>query len=86
MADSDSKEITRTQAVLAVEAIAGGIALVMPVTPSKTGGDGSMADMFFAAPTYWQEVLVLFVLGNVLLAILILIARITNKRARRTER
>ena len=85
-AKADSTELTWLHGVVAVEAIAGGIALILPITPSKTGSDGSMADMFFAEPTYWHEVLVNFVLGNILFAVLILVARIIQKRGERAAR
>ena len=76
----ESEEITRFQAIAAIAAIVGGIALILPFTPSKTGGNTRIAYVFFSEPTYWHEVLVNLVLGSVLLAILILIARIMTKR------
>ncbi len=79
-------ELTWLHAVVALEAIAGGIALILPITPSKTGSDGSMADMFFAEPTYRHEVLVNFVGVNIILAALILVARIMQKRSERAAK
>jgi hypothetical protein len=60
--------------VLILEWIALLIGLAMPITPSKTGSDFSMADWFFQEPSYLQEVLVYFLLSNLLLGILALIA------------
>jgi hypothetical protein len=46
------------------------VALLMPITPSKTGSDSGMAGYFFEAPTYVHEVLVGFVLTNALLLVI----------------
>ena len=58
------------KAVLILEWIALLIGLAMPITPSKTGSDFSMADLFFEDPTYLQEVLVYFLLTNALFGVL----------------
>lgn len=67
---------TAWRIVAILEWIALLIALAMPVTPSKTGGDFSFADWFFAGPSYLQEVLVYFVLTNLILGVLVVIALI----------
>jgi len=46
------------------------IAMVRPVTPSRTGSDWSMAELLFPHPSYLQEVLVYFVLTNLILVLL----------------
>lgn len=47
------------------------IALLMPITPSKTGGERAViAKWFFDAPSYLQEVLVYFIMTNALLLLL----------------
>ncbi len=60
--------------LLAIEAIALGIAIVTPVTPSKTGSRWSPAHLFSADPTYLEEVGASFVLVNVILLGLGLVA------------
>lgn len=57
-----------------LEGVALLIGLAMPITPSKTGGDFSLADWFFEDPSYLQEVLVYFLFTNLVLAVLVLIA------------
>lgn len=46
------------------------IALLMPITPSKIGSDRGIADFLISDPTYLQEVLVYFVLTNVLILVI----------------
>lgn len=59
--------------LLTVQAIAVGIGLVMPITPSKTGSDWSFAELFTADPSYLQKALVGFIFTNILIAIFLLI-------------
>ena len=56
----------RWEWVLLSQATALMIAVVMPVTPSKTGSDWSMAELLFPEPSYVQEVLVYFVITNLI--------------------
>jgi hypothetical protein len=70
-------------AILAIEWIALLIGLAMPITPSKTGSDFSMADWFFDDPSYLQEVLVYFVLTNLLMGVLAIIALVLTKVEKR---
>lgn len=49
------------------------IALLMPITPSKIGSDRGIADLLIHEPTYLQEVLVYFVMTNILLLIIAII-------------
>ena len=60
--------------VLILEWIALLIGLAMPIIPSKTGGDFSLADWFFDDPHYLHEVLVYFLLTNLCIGVLALIA------------
>ena len=66
--------------VLAAESIALAIALVAPVTPSKTGSTWSPANLFSASPTYLEKVGASFVLVNVLLFLLGLAAWFLSRR------
>jgi hypothetical protein len=49
------------------------IALVMPITPSKTGSHWQLSHLFIAEPSYLQDVLVYFVFTNLILLILAVI-------------
>jgi len=53
--------------LLTVEAIALGIGLAMPITPSKTGSTWSPAELFTADPSYLTKVAVYFVMTNLLI-------------------
>jgi hypothetical protein len=66
--------------LLLVEAIALVIALVVPLTPSKTGGDVRLGKYFFAEPTYLHEVLVGFVLVNGIIMVFAIAFWIYNAR------
>lgn len=68
--------------VLTLEAIALGIAIVTPVTPSKTGSTWSPAHLFSADPTYLEEVGASFVLVNILLLGLGLLAWALSRGSR----
>lgn len=59
------------------------IALVMPVTPSRTGSDWSPAEAFFADPSYVQEVLVYFGFTNLLMGVLALVVVVLARRQER---
>ena len=53
-----------------LESTALAIALIMPFTPSKTGGDVRLGKYFFDEPTYFHEVPVDLVLLNLIVAVL----------------
>jgi len=55
------------QIALFIEGAALAIALLLPITPSKTGSEWGPAELFFEAPTYLHEVAVDFVFVNLLL-------------------
>ncbi len=74
MKTPDPNRWTVWKIVLMLEGVALLIGLAMPITPSKTGGDFSLADWFFEDPSYLQEVLVYFLFTNLVLAVLVLIA------------
>ncbi len=46
------------------------IALLMPITPSKTGSVRGLPHLLLPEPTYVQEVLIYFALTNLLLVLL----------------
>lgn len=57
-------------AVLLTEATALLIALVMPVTPSRTGSTWSLAELVWPEPSYAQEVAVYFLATNALILVI----------------
>lgn len=65
--------------LLATQAIALGIALVIPVTPSKTGSTWSPANIFSADPTYLEKVGASFVLVNLMLLALGIAAWVVSR-------
>jgi hypothetical protein len=65
--------------VILVEAAALVIALLMPITPSKTGSSWNLAEMFLSEPTYLEEVAAGFLATNVLVVVLGLIVWISVK-------
>lgn len=74
----------RWEWLLLIEGVAVMIAMVMPVTPSKTGSDWSLAELVYSESTYLQEVFVNFVFTNLLIlvvgAAVILWVRLQEKR------
>ena len=56
--------------VLLTQAAAILIALVSPITPSKTGSTWSPADLFIADPSYLAKVLASFVVVNIMIAVI----------------
>jgi hypothetical protein len=84
MSTEREQKWTWWKSLLIVEWIALLIALAMPITPSKTGGDASLADLVFEDPNYFQEVLVYFLVGNLLLGMLALIVVIVMRKDRRS--
>lgn len=67
----------RLKGLLLVEGVALAIALVTPVTPSKTGSDWTFADLVWEEPSYVQEVAASFVVVNLLLMVIGLVILIT---------
>ena len=66
--------------VLVTQSIALGIAVVMPLTPTKTGSTWSPAHFFSTDPTYLEKVGASFVFVNVLLLVLGLVAWVISTR------
>ena len=76
----------RLKAVAVVEVIALLIALVEPITPSKTGSTWSPAEIFAANPSYLAKVLASFISVNLLIAILGIVAWVVSRVRRWTAR
>ena len=73
----------RAVGILAMESIALGIALAMPITPSKTGSTWSPAHLFTPDPTYLEEVAASFVSVNAIFVVLGVLALVVSKRTDR---
>lgn len=58
------------------------IALVTPVTPTKTGSKWSPAELFLADPSYLEKVLASYVVVNLLMAVIALLAWVSVRRDR----
>lgn len=74
MSEDRRRRLAVWEIVLIFEVVALLIGLAVPITPSKTGGDLSLADWFFDDPRYLQEVLVYFLLTNLIFGLLALLA------------
>jgi hypothetical protein len=83
LADDGGTKWSPWKIVLIVEWACLLIGLGMPITPSKTGGDSSLADWFFDDPSYLQEVLVYFILSNLLFGLVALIGLAVYWKERR---
>lgn len=66
----ETERFTVWHGLLLAEGAALLIGLLMPITPSKTGSDWQLAQLFIPEPSYLQNVLVYFALTNLLLLIL----------------
>jgi uncharacterized membrane protein len=62
---------TAWKAIMTVEWAALLMALFLPITPSKTGGSNRVGHYFFEEPTYLHEVLVSFILTNLMIGVLV---------------
>lgn len=67
--------MSRRQLAFLSQAVALMIALVMPLSPGKTGSGRGMAELFFPDPGYLLRVVVAFVFVNLLMALLALVLR-----------
>ena len=81
-ADSSSRLPDWAVALLAVEAIALLIGLAMPITPSKTGSTWSPVELFSEDPSYLLEVAFWFVMTNVLMLGIGLVAWVHSRLKR----
>ena len=68
--------------LLIAEFVALAIAFVTPLTPNKTGRPSNPAQLFVTDPSYIDNVLVSFLMVNLLLLILGLVVWITTRRGR----
>jgi len=68
--NGETERFTVWHGLLLAEVSALLIALLMPITPSKTGSGRGLADFLISDPSYLQEVVVYFALTNLLLFIL----------------
>jgi hypothetical protein len=71
----------RSVGILTAESIALGIAIVAPITPSKTGSTWSPGLLLTEDPSYFHDVLASFILVNLLLIILGLVAWVVSRRS-----
>jgi len=55
------------------------IALLMPITPSKTGSGRGLAHFLIPDPTYFQQAVLYFILTNVLILIIVAILWLWTK-------
>jgi len=65
-----TENFTVWHGLLLAEGAAIMIALLMPITPSKTGSDWTLAQLFIPDPSYLQEVLAYFVFTNLVLLLI----------------
>ena len=72
----------RLKGVLVLESIALAIALVTPVTPSRTGSTWSPAEIFTTDPSYLEKVLASFVTVNLLMVFLGVVVWIVTRLGR----
>ena len=77
--EPEVSNLARAKGVLGIELFALAVALVTPILPSKTGSTWSFAELFWADPTYLQEVVVGFAVVNALLVVIALCAWIALK-------
>ena len=82
--DKKLKLSYRWQIFFGIELILLIIAMIMPITPSKTGSTTKLAEWFIKNPSYFEEVLFYFIFENVIVIILAVVyliwSRITKKR------
>lgn len=73
---------TPAKLLLFAEGLALLIGMVTPITPSKTGATRGIPHLFFAEPSYLQEVLVDFLAVNLVMAIIAIIVIVSVRRER----
>ena len=71
----------RAVALLVIETISLGIAIVAPITPSRTGSTWSPAELVTADPSYLEKVAASFVRVNVMIFVIGLVAWIALRPA-----
>ena len=80
--DPRASGLDRAKGVLAIEAFALLVALVTPVTPSKTGSRWTPGELISADPSYLEDVVVSFLMVNGLLLVIGLAVWITARLGR----
>lgn len=74
----DDNHKTYWKILFLIEASLLAIALILPITPSKTGSDKSLAEYFFENPDYFEQVLFNLVFINLIvgfISVIVLIVR-----------
>jgi hypothetical protein len=71
--------LARAKGALAIEAFALAVALVTPITPSKTGSTWSPGEFFSRDPSYLEDVAASFLMVNGLLLVIGLAVWITAR-------
>lgn len=82
LVNGETERFTVWHGLLLAEGAALMIALLMPITPSKTGSDWSVSELFIPGPSYLQEVLVYFAFTNLLLLVIAVIVFVWLKLKR----
>ena len=77
--EAQVSNLARAKGVLGVEAFALMVALVTPITPSKTGSTWSPGELFSTDPSYLEDVAASFLMVNGLLLVIGLMVWITSR-------
>ncbi len=81
MSDQSEEKLPLWKAALGIEFIALLIGLAMPITPTKTGRKTvSLAAWLFGEPSYLMDALIWFVITNIMIGILLLVALILSRK------
>jgi hypothetical protein len=79
----DIKHKTFWKIFFLIEASLFAIALILPVTPSKTGSGKNLTEYFFDNPSYFEEVLFNLIFINIIvvfIALIVMIIRCFTKK------
>lgn len=77
--EPEVSSLTRAKGVLGIEAFALMVALVTPITPSKTGSTWSPGELFSTDPSYLEDVAASFLMVNGLLLVIGLAVWVTSR-------
>ena len=80
--EPEVSNLTRAKGVLAIEAFALMVALVTPITPSKTGSTWTPGEFFSTDPSYLEDVAASFLMVNGLLLFIGLAVWVTSRFGR----
>lgn len=75
----DDKYKTFWKILFLIEASLLAISLILPITPSKTGSDKSLAEYFIESPNYFEQVLFNLVFINLIVGFISIIVLIVRK-------